>query len=97
MPAKGRPWTRETAAYKLECKRINAPCWHCQGAKGPIDYDSPYDANNYKPLRFTVDHRTPTSLGGDPMARSNWAPCHATCNSSRGNTTRGQFPTSRAW
>jgi len=63
----------------------------------PIDYDSPYDAQNYNPRRFTVDHKTPTSLGGDPLARSNWAPSHARCNSSRGNTTRGQFPTSRAW
>jgi 5-methylcytosine-specific restriction endonuclease McrA len=97
MPAKGRPWIRESATYKAECKRIHAPCWLCLDSKGPIDYDAAYDADKYNPLRFTVDHKVPTSLGGDPMARSNWAPAHATCNSSRGNTTRGQYPTSRQW
>jgi 5-methylcytosine-specific restriction endonuclease McrA len=98
MPGAGRPWIRETAKFKAECKRLNAECWQCKNTKGPIDYDSPYDPINYKPLRFTVDHMDPTSRPGvDPMRRANWAPCHATCNSSRGNSTRGQYPTSRQW
>lgn len=97
MPGNGRPWARETKRYKAECRTLNAQCVICQGTKGPIDYDSPYDPNNYLPLRFTVEHLTPTSLGGNMMSRTNWAPAHATCNSSRGNTTRGLYPTQRAW
>jgi len=97
MPAKGRPWTRERHAFKAECKKANAQCWLCKNTKGPIDYVSKYDPKEPNPMLFTVDHMTPTSIGGDPMRRSLWAPAHATCNSSRGNTTRGQYPTSRQW
>lgn len=97
MPASGRPWQRERAAYKAECKRHNAPCWLCQGRRGPIDYSRNDGKTNRNPLAFTVDHVTPTSLGGDPMARSNWRPCHLVCNTSRGNGTRGEFPTMRQW
>ena len=93
MPARGRPWDRERSAFKRECKRINAECWLCRGAKGPIQYDAPPK----HPLSFTVDHVQPTSLGSDPMRKSGWKPAHFGCNSSRGNTTRGMFPTSRKW
>lgn len=92
MPAAGRPWQRERAAFKDECKRNNTPCWLCSGSKGPIDYTS-----THEPLSFTVDHVQPTSLGADPMRKSQWRPAHMSCNSSRGNTTRGMFPTSRKW
>ena len=93
MPARGDTWDRERASYKAECRRTNAPCWLCRGAKGPILYD----AKPRTPLSFTVDHVHPTSLGGDPMRRALWKPAHYGCNSSRGNTTRGQFPNSRQW
>lgn len=93
MPAKGRPWNRERTAFKDECRKRNTPCWLCQGKRGPIEYDAPPST----PLSFSVDHVIPTSLGGDPMRREGWKPAHFGCNSSRGNTTRGQFPTSRRW
>lgn len=93
MPARGRPWDRERAAFKAECRKTNAACWHCNGTKGPIQYDAPPRT----PLSFSVDHVTPTSLGGDELRRTNFKPAHYGCNSSRGNTTRGQFPNSRRW
>lgn len=92
MPAAGRPWRREHAAFKAECKRTNAECWLCRGSKGPIDYNT-----HRMPLSFSADHITPTSLGGHATRRANLKPAHYGCNSSRGNTTRGQFPTSRKW
>jgi hypothetical protein len=97
MPASGRPWNRERTRYKAECKARGAACWLCLGTKGPIDYDSAYDPSKRQPLLFTVDHSQPTSLGADPMRVDLWRPAHWTCNSSRGNTTRGQYPTSRQW
>jgi 5-methylcytosine-specific restriction endonuclease McrA len=93
MPARGDTWDRERKAFKDECKRANTPCWICRGSKGPIQYD----ARPRTPQSFTVDHVTPTSLGGDPLRRANFKAAHYGCNSSRGNTTRGQFPTSRKW
>lgn len=71
MPAAGRPWRRERDAYKAQCRKDNAPCWLCRGTKGPIDYTT-----THEPLSFTIDHVTPTSLGGDPMRRANWKPAH---------------------
>ena len=93
MPGDGRPWRRESAAYKAECKKRNAPCWICSNTRGPIDYDAPPRT----PLSFTVDHKTPTSHGGAVTRRSNWAPAHFSCNSSRGNVARGDFPNTRRW
>lgn len=93
MPGEGRPWRRETAAFKAECHRLNAPCWICRGSRGQIQYD----AEPRTPLSFTVDHKTPTSLGGEMTRRSNWAAAHFSCNSSRGNASRGDFPSSRRW
>jgi len=93
MPADGRPWRRVSAAFKVKCAAAGAPCWLCNGTKGPINYK----ADPLDPLSFTVDHKTPTSLGGDPLKHSNLAAAHRLCNISRGNTTRGQFPTSRQW
>jgi 5-methylcytosine-specific restriction endonuclease McrA len=90
MPGKGRPWDRERARFKAECRIRNAPCWCCGQ---PIDYN----AEPRTPDSFTVDHVTPTSLGGDVLRVTNWRPARYGCNSSRGNTTRGQFPTSRTW
>ena len=93
MPGEGRPWRRETVAYRAECARRNAGCWICKGTRGAIQYDAPPRT----PLSFTVDHKTPTSIGGDMNRRTNWAPAHFSCNSSRGNASRGDFPTSRRW
>jgi hypothetical protein len=72
MPAKGRPWNRESSAFKEECRRRNAPCWICRNQRGPIDYDAPPRT----PMSFSVDHVTPTSLGGDVVRRANFKPAH---------------------
>ena len=97
MPGRGRPWDRERKRYKDECRSAGAECWLCHGRKGPIDYTSKFNPDQPNPLLFTIDHVTPTSLGGDVMRKANWRPCHASCNTSRGNGTRGQFPTARKW
>jgi len=81
------------AKFREDCKAIKAPCWLCKGDKGPINYW----AKAGTPQSFAADHVTPTSLGGDAVRLSNLRPSHFGCNSSRGNTTRGQFPTSRQW
>jgi len=93
MPADGRPWRRVSGAFKAKCASENLPCWLCKGSKGPINYK----AAATEPLSYTTDHIVPTSLNGDPLRHSNLAPAHRVCNISRGNTTRGQFPTSRQW
>lgn len=90
MRVRGRAWDRERSAYKADCERRNAHCWLCHKS---INYKAPPRT----PESFSVDHITPVSLGGDSMRRSNWRPSHYGCNSARGNTTRGQFPTSRRW
>lgn len=90
MRIKGRVWERERAAFKAECRRNNLPCWLC---RKPIDYD----ATPRTPGSFSADHVTPISLGGDSLRRANLKPAHYGCNAARGNTTRGQFPTSRRW
>jgi len=77
MPTRGRPWNRARAAFKAECRTASTQCWLCHGQLGPIDYDSPYDPRKKNNLAFTVDHVRPTSLGGDPMARSNWRAAHS--------------------
>lgn len=93
MPGSGRPWRREAAAYRRECEARQAGCWICQGTRGPIQYDAP----DRSPFSFSIDHKTPTSRGGDMVRRSNFAPAHYSCNASRGNASRGDFPTSRRW
>jgi len=90
MPARGHAWNEARARFKTECQKVNAPCWLCMQ---PIDYT----AEPRTPASFSADHVTPTSLGGDPTRSSNLRPAHYGCNSSRGNTTRGQYPTSRQW
>ncbi|MBK0418290.1 HNH endonuclease [Leucobacter sp. CSA1] len=90
MPAKGDTWDRERAALRTTAQRSNTPCWIC---RQPIDWN----AAPRTPRSFSADHVTPTSLGGDPLRRANLKPAHYGCNSSRGNTTRGQFPNSRKW
>ena len=97
MPAKGRPWNRERAAFKAECAKQNAPCWICRNTKGPIDYQSKFDPEKPNPLLFSVDHTQPTSLGGDAVRRANFKPAHYGCNSSRGNGRRGEFPSTVKW
>lgn len=72
MPARGRPWDRLAATFKAECAKANATCWLCQGSKGPIDYN----AEPRTPSSFSIDHVTPTSLGGDPLRRANLKPAH---------------------
>jgi 5-methylcytosine-specific restriction endonuclease McrA len=93
MPAQGRPWRTMQAKYREDCKQLKLPCWICNGDKGPINYW----AKAGEPSSFTADHVAPTSLGGDKVRLENLKPAHHGCNSSRGNTTRGMFPTSRQW
>lgn len=92
MPGNGRPYRTSRAAFKAECAIRNEPCHICIGTRGPIDYTT-----NDKPLSFSLDHRVPTSLGGAMVSTDNYAASHLSCNSSRGDGTRGQFPTSRRW
>jgi len=70
-------------ARKRVGQRVKAgePCWFC-GA--PIDLTIPYPA----PMSFTVDHATPTSLGGsDDYGRLR--PAHNHCNRQRSNLPDG--------
>jgi len=93
MPARGRSWDALLASFKAECQARNDPCWLC---RAPIDYT----LTGRQSLAFSADHVTPTSIpGGEQQAlrRANLKPSHYGCNSRRGNTTRGQFPTSRQW
>jgi len=70
-------------ARKRVGQRVKAgePCWFC---KTPIDLTIPYPA----PMSFTVDHATPTSLGGSDdydLLR----PAHNRCNRQRSNSPDG--------
>jgi 5-methylcytosine-specific restriction endonuclease McrA len=89
MPARGRPWDALRTMFKEECRQRGDVCWLCLQ---PIDYT----LTGRQPRAFSADHITPTDLGGKDT-RSNLKPSHYGCNSRRGNTTRGQFPTSRTW
>lgn len=93
MPASGRPWRTLRTQFREQSKKNKTGCWICEGSKGPIDYYAPAST----PLSFAADHATPTSLGGEAVRLENLRASHFGCNSSRGNTTRGQFPTSRQW
>lgn len=97
MTKYGSDYERERARFKAECAAVNAPCWICNNERGPIDYTSKYVKGSKQPLLFNLDHAVPTSLGGRQAASSNFRASHYVCNVSRGNTTRGQFPTSRKW
>ena len=104
MPDTGRQYRRLSAWFKDQCRIRGDDCWICRGSEGPIDY-SVYAPKNR--LAFTVDHVTPTSLGGDVHDMKGFRPAHAACNASRGNGTRSPradtraearlFPTSRKW
>ena len=89
MPAQGRPWRRERGYFREKCKAANTPCWICLK---PIEWY----AKASTPMSFSADHVTPTSLGGADT-QDNLRAAHFGCNSSRGNTTRGMFPTARQW
>jgi 5-methylcytosine-specific restriction endonuclease McrA len=89
MPSRGRPWDRTRGIHKTQARNTNEPCWIC---KKPIDWS----AEPRTPWAYSADHVTPTSLGGTD-ALSNLRTAHYSCNSSRGNTARGDFPTSRRW
>jgi hypothetical protein len=93
----GKNYARERAAFKATCAAGNEPCWICGNSKGPIDYTSRYAPGTQQPLLFNLDHQRPTSLGGPSDDPANFRASHYICNVSRGNTTRGQFPTSRQW
>lgn len=56
-------------------------CGICLGALGPIDYDAP----QYHPLAFEVDHIVPISRGGLKTIDNSRA-SHRTCNRQRSNT-----------
>ena len=95
MPATGRPYRNNRSLFREECKARREQCAICRGTRGPIHYYAKAEDND--PLAFTVDHIVPTSLGGHPHATTNMRAAHASCNASRGDGTRGQFPTSRRW
>lgn len=93
----GQHYDKLRAQFKAECAKRNDPCWICNNSKGPIDYTSKYVPGTKQPLLFNLDHAEPTSLGGGATELKNFRASHYVCNVSRGNTTRGQFPTSRKW
>ena len=73
---------RDKARLRV-AQRVKAgePCWFC---KTPIDLTIAYP----HPLSFTVDHATPTSLGGsDDYSRLR--PAHNRCNRQRSNSPDG--------
>lgn len=78
------------AEFREQCKAAKLPCWLCGNSIN-------YWAKAGDPKSFTADHVTPTSLGGEEVRLANLKPACWSCNSSRGNGTRGQFPTSRQW
>jgi 5-methylcytosine-specific restriction endonuclease McrA len=55
-------------------------CALCRGALGPIDYEAP----QYHPLAFEVDHIVPISRGGEKTLENSRA-SHRTCNRQRSN------------
>lgn len=70
-------------ARRRVAQRVKAgePCCFC---RLPIDLSIPYP----DPMSFTVDHRTPTSLGGGDQ----WdalRPSHNHCNRQRSNLPDG--------
>ena len=97
MTRYGSRYERERAAFKAECAARNEPCWICRNTIGPIDYVSRFDPSTKQPLLFSLDHATATTLHGAVNDRKNFRASHLRCNSSRGNGTRGQFPTNRRW
>lgn len=89
MPARGRQWDRTRAIAKQQARTKNEPCARCGK---PIDWT----AAPRTPSSYTADHVTPTIQGGSDRL-SNLRTMHYGCNSSRGDGTRGDFPTSRKW
>jgi 5-methylcytosine-specific restriction endonuclease McrA len=93
MPAKGKAWELLLASFKAECKGRGDNCWIC---REEIDYE----LRGRQTRAFSADHIVPTSLPGGQrqvLRRANLRPSHYGCNSRRGNTTRGEYPTSRQW
>ncbi len=62
-------------------RRRGGECGICRGALGPIDYE----AGQYEPLAFEVDHIIPISRGGLKILTNSRA-SHRTCNRKRSNT-----------
>lgn len=84
----GRPWRRA----KERIRRTQNICHLCGT---PIDPTLTWP----DPMSFSVDHVEPYSLRPE-LARdpNNLAAAHLSCNSRKGNGTRGdQTPTSRDW
>ena len=81
MPFKTKA-VRDRARRRV-AQRVKAgePCCFCHE---PIDLSIPYP----EPLSFTVDHSTPTSLGGGDDWRS-LRPSHNRCNRQRSNLPDG--------
>jgi 5-methylcytosine-specific restriction endonuclease McrA len=89
MPSKGRTWDTTRAIHKQQAHARNDACVRCGQ---PIDWAAPPRT----PSSYTADHITPTSHGGTD-ALSNLRTMHYGCNASRGDGTRGDFPTTRRW
>ncbi|WP_329311696.1 HNH endonuclease [Streptomyces sp. NBC_01262] len=83
----GRPWRRARARTLAE-SQVCAWCGH--NIDMSIEWPDPMSAS--------VDHDTPLSKGGDPLARHNLKPFHLVCNQIKGNRTAPPpAPTSRDW
>lgn len=89
MPGKGAAWNANRKIHRDHARAVNEPCWIC---KRPIDWSAPPRS----PRSYSADHYTPTSLGGGDALSNLRTACYG-CNSARGNTTRGEYPTSRKW
>lgn len=79
---KGHRWRTVKAQHKAQCRMINAECWICHGAHGPINYAAGPNAR----LGFESDHYYPVNthphLANEP---SNLRPSHVKCNRGRGD------------
>jgi hypothetical protein len=86
MRRAGRPWRRLRAAILAAAKEAGTPCSICHQ---PIEWDKRYP-HKHSP---SVDHRVALHQGGHDHP-TNLAPCHLTCNASKGAR---HTETSRQW
>lgn len=84
--------------HRMRFKAMGAPCGICGGARGPIRYDEPSDAEH--PLSFVIDEILPISkyfLYGYPSKEaaardwSNLQAAHYICNAEKKDKTNYQF------
>ena len=75
-----RAYRRLKARERRRWERATQPplCWRCG-----LEIDM--SARHPDPGTFTLDHVVPLARGGDLVDPLNVAPCHLSCNSSRGD------------